>query len=293
MTASPIEEPTLVRLSPTKTLRLPAPRRVPADAPYVRTPDRLFEKCLAAWDTYDGDGQPLAFRLVGDPGVGKNALVDALAVERKQPLYVLLGHEELTPEDLVVTASIDGGGGLEYTASPLLAAMLTGGICFLDEIAKMRPRALAPLASLLDGRRRLDSVLLGHTFEADPAFRFCAAHNPTDADAFDLAPWLRRRTLPEIEVRAPDWASLTAIVRARLPDHAELARRVEEFARERRLPAPDTGTLMRLVAYARRLGSLPPDADGPVIACPMETAFRHVVGRSGTPPRRGKEARGS
>ena len=178
---------------------------------YVHGNDSLLDKCEAAW-TDDGDGPPMNFRLVGAPGVGKNAAVYALASKRQQSLYMILGNEEVTAEDLVVTATLKGQGTIEYIASPLLAAMLLGGICFIDEIAKMRPRALAPLASVLDERRSISSALIGRTFLAHKDFRFCAAYNPTDIDAFDMAPWLRRRTLPEFTVTPPNTRQLELIV---------------------------------------------------------------------------------
>jgi MoxR-like ATPase len=54
---------------------------------------------------------------------------------RQQPLYVIQGHEELLPEDLAVTARIADGQRIEYVGSPLLAAMVMGGIVFFDDFA--------------------------------------------------------------------------------------------------------------------------------------------------------------
>jgi len=236
------------------TLTLPGGILVSRDYKYVDTGASLFEQCQAAWDASGGDDLPLAFRLVGPPGVGKNATVYALAARRQQPLYIVQGHEEVTAEDLVVCATVASGGQVSYIASPLLAAMLEGGICFIDEIAKMRPRALAPLSSVLDERRSISSALLGMTFKAHPDFRFCAAYNPTDADAFDLAPWLRRRTLPELDVPVPNLKIIEKIINAHDGVNDGLLAAV--LKRLRQMPnqvSLDAGTARQLVSYVRRL----------------------------------------
>ena len=196
-----VENQEVIELEDGVRLRLPAPTEIPKGFRYEPAGDFLLEKCQAAWSSSGEHDLPLNFRLVGQPGVGKNALVYELARQRKQPLYIVLGNEEFTAEDLVVSAAIHDNQRVEYIASTLLAAMIAGGICFIDEIAKMRPRSQAPLASLTDDRRTIYSALLARWFKAKPSFRFCAAYNPTDADSFDLAPWLKSRTLPEFEVK--------------------------------------------------------------------------------------------
>jgi hypothetical protein len=110
---------------------LPAPEVVP-DRRLVGL-HNVFHECLAAWFVASSDEAPLHFRLVGPPGVGKNELVYALARHECKPLYTLQGHEELMPEDLACTARLVEQGPVEYVGSPLLAAMINGGICFIDE----------------------------------------------------------------------------------------------------------------------------------------------------------------
>ena len=196
----------------------------------------------------------------------------------RKPLYMIQGHEDLTAEDLVVSATIAERSAIKYVASPLVSAMIRGGICFIDEIAKMRPRALAPLASVLDERRSVSSALLGTTFTADPSFLFCAAYNPTDADAFDLAPWLRRRTLPEIEVRAPSSVQLEEIVRQHDHERNDGLLSSVLFQYKRRMGEdPDPGTAIRLVTYVRRLRDCEPYSRL-VIDEAIELAIGEVVG---------------
>ena len=190
---------------------LPAPDEVPARR-FVGRSD-LLARCQAAW--FEGGGDPLHFRLCGPPGVGKNELVYELSRLRSQPLYPIQGHEELTPEDLACTARIAGGQRIEYIGSPLLAAMLRGGICFFDEIGKVPCRSLSLLASVLDDRRSITSVLAGFTVRAHPHFRFCAAMNDADAATSGLPGFVDERLRPAFTMGYPPPSEAVAIASLR------------------------------------------------------------------------------
>src|SRR4030042_873025 len=139
-----------------KVILVPYPTKIPE----FRLIDReeILNRCLAAWFSLDGLG-PLNFRLYGPPGVGKNALVYRLAQILNKDLYIINGHQELGPEDIACSATMTSGQAIEYVASSLFAAVWRGGILFFDEIGKAPTAALDPLASLLDDRRTLTSVL--------------------------------------------------------------------------------------------------------------------------------------
>jgi MoxR-like ATPase len=143
---------------------------------------------------------PLSPLLVGAPGVGKNRLIYELAQRTGLSLFILQGHEDITSEDLAcsVRFSEEGGGKMDYVLSPLVTAMMEGGICFIDEIGKIRPRALALLASVLDERRYIDSALLGTRVHAAPGFRFISATNTEDV--IDLPEFIKSRMRPVINV---------------------------------------------------------------------------------------------
>ena len=173
----------------------------------------ILARCEAAWFGQGSDA--LHFRLVGPPGIGKNELVYELARRRQQPLYIVQGHEELMAEDLACTARLADGQRVEYVGSPLLAAMLLGGICFFDEIGKAPSRALSLLASVLDDRRTLTSVLAGFTIRAHPAFRFCAAMNDGDASTGGLPGFLDERLRPAFTMGHPTPAQAVAIAASR------------------------------------------------------------------------------
>lgn len=200
--------------SPVSVL-LPAPDPLPIRSFIGR--EQAVERCAAAWLSMGG-ASPLHLRLVGPPGVGKNALVYHLAqkVEQKQ-LWILQGHDDLAPEDLACTPRIADNGRIEYVGSPLLAAMIQGGICFFDEIGKVPGRALSLLASVLDDRRTLTSVLAGFTVTASPDFRFVAAMNESDDVAGGLPEYLDERLRPVLRLDHPPVTETLAIVRSAVP----------------------------------------------------------------------------
>jgi MoxR-like ATPase len=230
-----------------KTVRLPDPAIIPSPAPVAR--DDLLKCALAAWLQLD-DLAPLNFRLYGPPGAGKNALVYHLAQTLEKPLYIINGHQELGPEDIACAATMTSQQIIEYIASPLFAAMHRGGICFFDEIGKAPTAALDPLASVLDDRRSLTSVLAGIHLRAHPDFLFCAALNQNEEEGLGLPDFIDERTRPAIKVGYPTRPILEQIVRAQLPMVADTWFKlfVELFPEEM---SPRTAN--KLLGYAYRL----------------------------------------
>jgi MoxR-like ATPase len=93
--------------------------------------------------------------------------------------------------------------------------MQSGGICFIDEIAKIRPRALALLVSVLDERRYIDSSLLAERVIAHPGFRFIAATNTGEVNA--LPEFIRSRMRPVIQIGYPCKTEIDMIVDHQFP----------------------------------------------------------------------------
>jgi MoxR-like ATPase len=194
--------------------------RQPYEAPVGKLVGRDEELKLltAAWMA-GKDCAPLAPLLLGEPGVGKNRLVYELAQRTHKPLFIFQGHEDVTAEDLACAVRFrdDADGGMDYVASDLVTAMLDGGICFIDEIAKIRPRALALLVSVLDDRRYIDSNLLGARVYAHKAFRFVAATNTADLEGNALPEFIRSRMRPVIRMGPPSPEEIARIVGDRYP----------------------------------------------------------------------------
>ncbi|MFH1197784.1 MAG: MoxR family ATPase [bacterium] len=184
-----------------------------------------MELIMAAWIS-GRHNLPLSPLLVGEPGVGKNRLVYELAKLTGRELFLFQGHEDVTAEDLACTVrfSDDEANKMEYVLSPLACAMLNGSIFFLDEIGKIRPRALALLVSVLDERRYLDSSLLGERVFAHPGFRFIAATNTGEVPL--LPEFIRSRVKPIIKVGYPPRQEIEDIIqrqfRSRMLNLSEL-----------------------------------------------------------------------
>ena len=166
----------------------------------------------AAW--IGGDySLPMSPLILGEPGVGKNRLIYELAQKTGRQLYILQGHEDITAEDLACTVRFSDQSStvMDYILSPLVTAMHNGGICFIDEIGKIRPRALALLVSVLDERRYIDSTLLGERIFAHPGFRFVAATNTTDLNL--LPEFILSRMRPRINMDYPAKEEIDNIIR--------------------------------------------------------------------------------
>ena len=197
-----------------KTVLVPLPEKIPEFQLIDR--EEIINRCLAAWFSMDGLGA-LSFRLYGPPGVGKNAVVYRLAQILNKDLYIINGHQELGPEDIACSATMTSNQAIEYVASSLFAAVLRGGILFFDEIGKAPAVALDPLASLLDDRRSLTSVLAGIHLRAHPEFLFCAALNQSEEEGLGLPAFLDERTRPAIHVDYPSPRALEHILKGNLP----------------------------------------------------------------------------
>jgi MoxR-like ATPase len=182
--------------------------------------DRMSEMrdITAAWMA-GPNTLPMSPLLLGAPGVGKNRIVYELARMTGKDLFIFQGHEDVTAEDLAcaVRFSDDPGKKMDYVLSPLVTAMATGQICFIDEIAKIRPRALALLVSVLDERRYIDSTLLGERIYAKDGFRFIAATNTADLIGNTLPDFIGQRLRPVIQVDYPSAAVIDLIIKNQFP----------------------------------------------------------------------------
>jgi len=117
----------------------------------------VLKQLLACWLVVDVRDLPLTPRLLGTPGIGKTTLAISGARQRGQELYIYQCTADTRPEDLLVTPVLAESGRIAYHASPVVTAMLRGGICILDEGNRMNEKSWASLAPLLDHRRYAES----------------------------------------------------------------------------------------------------------------------------------------
>jgi MoxR-like ATPase len=178
--------------------------------------EEVMRQLLAAWLVVDENDLPMNPRLLGKPGVGKTTLAYAAARRLGREIYIMQATVDTRPEDLIVQPVLEGPGALRYVASPLVTAMLRGGVAILDEGNRMSEKSWASLAPLLDSRRYVESIVAGVKIKAHPLFRMVATMND-DASTFDLPEYIHSRLQPQILIDFPERDEELAILRENLP----------------------------------------------------------------------------
>jgi midasin (ATPase involved in ribosome maturation) len=242
----------------------------------IEVPRRTFigrqielQMCQVAWginengtNLIDSEVPPLHFRLQGAPGLGKNEIVYEIARKLNMPLYIIQGHEELTPEDLALLLTPDPEYAhndsipLILRASPLATALYDGGLFFFDEINRVPERALSPLSSVLDGRQYIYSAMAGVNIgprnkEAKKRFRFCCALNPGLSHSGHVLPeYIEQRTLPIIEINYPPFEDLLAIIQTSLDPSPDFLEAFEEWYHQEENLEISVRQVLSLINYA-------------------------------------------
>jgi len=178
--------------------------------------EELVKQLMATWMIVDPRDVPMSPRLLGKPGVGKTTLAYAVARQLGREVYILQATLDTRPEDLLVTPVIEGAGQLRYVASPLVTAMVRGGVVILDEGNRMSEKSWASLAPLLDSRRYVESIVAGIKIKAHPDFRLVATMND-DASTFELPEYIHSRLQPQIFIDFPEREEEKAILKENLP----------------------------------------------------------------------------
>ena len=175
-----------------------------------------LRQLLACWIVVDEKDLALAPRIVGTPGIGKTTLAIAAAHAREQELYIYQCTADTRPEDLLVTPVLGENGRIKYHASPLVTAMLRGGVCILDEGNRMNEKSWASLAPLLDHRRYVESIVAGITIHAHADFR-CAVTMNDDESTFEIPDYIMSRLQPTLALEAPNRNDELAILKYHIP----------------------------------------------------------------------------
>lgn len=119
--------------------------------------------------------------LEGSPGVGKTALVTAIAAAAKMPLARINLSDQTDLLDLFGSDTpVEGAeaGNFAWRDAPFLHAMKQGHWVLLDEMNLASQAVLEGLNACLDHRGEVFIPELGQTFSRHPDFRIFAAQNP-------------------------------------------------------------------------------------------------------------------
>lgn len=176
----------------------------------------ILKQLLACWLIIDKQDLPLSPRITGPPGIGKTTLAMSGARERKQALHIFQCTADTRPEDLLITPVLAESGTIAYQASPLVTAMLTGGVCVLDEGNRMNEKSWASLAPLLDHRRCVESIVAGILVTAHSDFRCCVTMNE-DASTYEVPDYILSRLQPILNLGFPRRDDELAILRYHVP----------------------------------------------------------------------------
>src|SRR6476619_1070252 len=221
--------------------------------------EEVMRQLLAAWFVVDPQDLPMNPRLIGKPGVGKTTLAYAAGKRLGRDVYIRQSTVDTRPEDLLVTPVIEGESRLRYVASPLVTAMLRGGIVILDEGNRMSEKSWASLAPLLDTRRYVESIVAGIKIKAHPLFRLVATMND-DASTFDLPEYIHSRLQPQIYLDFPERDEEFRILKENLPfAEDEVLNYVTDFlqlthAADERYTVRDGINIARFAMKLRKMG---------------------------------------
>ena len=171
---------------------------------YIPTSDeiKVFESAY---------NQKVPVLLKGPTGTGKTRFVEYMSwyisEKRKKsvPLVTVACHEDLTASDLVGRYLIDASG-TKWIDGPLTRAVMSGGICYLDEVVEARKDTTVIIHPLTDHRRILTIDKLGEVYEADDDFLMVVSYNPGYQNALkDLKQSTRQRFVAiEFEFPSPE-----------------------------------------------------------------------------------------
>jgi MoxR-like ATPase len=217
---------------------------------------------LAAWSD-DGLDPAMQPRILGKPGVGKTSLAITAAKQMKQDLYITQCTVDTKPEDLIISPVIADNGKIRYVASPLVTAMIRGGICLLDEGNRMSEKSWASIAPLLDMRRSVYSIVAGVEITAAPEFRVCVTMNE-DASTFEVPEYIHSRLQPAVHMDFPTREEEYRILRGKLDGPSDdLIQQVVELLQQSHVNDEDLSVRdgLNIARYAFRLFKFVDDMD--------------------------------
>jgi len=257
-------------------LRLALPDSMPIMAVGSESTKNQLRACWLARPDHPEQELALSPRILGQPGVGKTTVAFTIAKEFTERVYIFQCTSDTRPEDLLVMPVVGSGQTIRYHASALTSAMLTGGICILDEGNRMSEKSWASLAPLLDSRRYVESIVAGIKLHAHPDFRLCVTMND-DSSTYEVPEYILSRLQPQIRVGFPSAEEEREILKVNLPyADEELLKMVSEFlgrCHQYDLPVSSRDGV-HIIRFAERLVS----GTGLSIAEAIQQSTEQIVG---------------
>lgn len=125
------------------------------------------------------EGYPVL--LVGDAGVGKNALIYHINYMRNHPTIRFSFNEDTLPEDLIGSYRLlMSGNGFEWVNGPLINAMRLGTSFVADEMNLTSPAVIKRFATVYESSHIDLLEGDGSQLLADRGFHFIATQNPAE-----------------------------------------------------------------------------------------------------------------
>ncbi|WP_298707134.1 CbbQ/NirQ/NorQ/GpvN family protein [Chitinophaga sp.] len=196
--------------------------------------------------------------LKGPTGTGKSRFVEYMAAVLGRPLITVSCHEETSSTDLIGRYIVKGAETV-WIDGPLVSAVKTGAILYLDEMAEARPDVIVAIHPLTDHRRQLYIDKLGETVCAGSDFMLVASFNPGYQRGYkELKPSTRQR-FAGISFRYPDADTEKNILIRETGVDADVATRLVKIGGKirnlRELGLAETASTRLLVDAARLIRS--------------------------------------
>lgn len=118
--------------------------------------------------------------LKGPTGSGKTKLAETLSYLFHQPMHSINCSIDMDAEALLGFKTIENNNGsttIEFINGPVVKAMKSGHLLYIDEINMAKPETLPILNGVLDYRRRITNPFTGEVINSDESFGVIAAIN--------------------------------------------------------------------------------------------------------------------
>ena len=123
----------------------------------------------------------VAVLLLGEPGTGKTALIEAAVTRLGRDLTTVLCTPDHTQDSLFMrfVGEGKGDGGSPFTLGPVARAARDGHVLYLDETMMLNDGVKVSIYALADGRRFMpEGNVDGSPLEIHPDFRLILSSNP-------------------------------------------------------------------------------------------------------------------